>query len=100
MAKLNFAEKEIAREFKVEIAEMNGEIFYCVARGISMVIMPNDRMNGFVRIYMAYCSPKDKFSKKRGRLMLKDRVYNDNYILYPVAGEDYTDIAQSFMYIR
>ena len=93
MAKLTFTEKEIATEFKTEIAEMGGEIFYCPHNGMSAVILPNDKMNGFVRVYVAYCSPNDKFSKKRARLILQERAYNDNYILFPVYGQKYDFVA-------
>lgn len=93
MAKLTFTEKEIAAEFKTEIAEMGGEIFYNEYNGVSAVILPNDNMDGFVRVYLTHCSPNDKFSKKRARLVLRERVYNDNYILFPAFGGDYQFVA-------
>jgi len=98
MAKLAFTEKQLAAEFKFEVTEMGGEIFYNEDSGISVLILPNDKMNGFVRIYVAYCSPMDKFSKKRARLVLQNRVYYGNYILFPVlyAGF-YSIIAERFL---
>lgn len=98
MAKLTSIEKELARNFKKEIAEMGGKIFYNRTSGMSAVIMPNDRMKGFVRVYVAYCSLNDFFSKKRARLVLQDRVYNDNYILIPVSNDSYSDIAENIIF--
>lgn len=94
MPKLTFTEKKIARGFKYEIAEMGGGIFYNALSGVSVVIVPNDKMMGFVRVYVAHCSPKDKFSKKRARLVLSDRFWNDNYILWPLNGLTYSALAE------
>lgn len=93
MAKLTHIEKELARNFKEEIAEMRGEIFYSPETGISMAFVPHDNMRGFVRVSIAYCSEKDKFSKKRARLVLRDRVYNGNYIIIPRKGRAFSHIA-------
>lgn len=103
MAKLTPIVKELARNFKKEIAEKGGEIFYdALVSRMAVVIIPHDSMKpgGFVEAYVAYCSPNDKFSKKRARLVLRDRVYNDNYILFPRANLSNSDIARWFFSIR
>ena len=93
MAKLNSLERELARIFKEEIADMRGEIFYSPETGISMAFVPHDNMGRFVRVSIAYCSENDKFSKKRARLVLRDRVYEGNYIIVPRKGRAFTHIA-------
>ena len=103
MAKLTPIVKELARNFKKEIAEKGGEIFYDNNYSrMSVVIIPHDSMkvDGFVEVYAAYCSPNDKFSKKRARLVLRDRVYNDNYILFPRANRSNYEVALRFFNLR
>ena len=98
MSKLTFVEKELAAEFKIEVAELGGEIFYNPINGMSAVVLPNDRVGGFARVYLAYCSKNEKFGKKRARLVLQDRVYNDNYVLVPIKGETYADIVENVFF--
>lgn len=84
MAKLGAFGKRESKIFKKEVKGMGGSFTYDKESGLSMLQIPHDDMNGFMQVYVAYCSKKDKFSKKYARMILRDRYYDSQYILVPV----------------
>jgi len=100
MAKLTKDQKSLAVEFEYDINEMGGQIFYDNWNGMSAMIMPNDNMRGFVRVYLTYCSHNEKFRKKRARLALMEKVVNEQFVLAPLGDNTYLQIAEYMFGLR
>lgn len=83
-------EKNEARDFAAHIAAQSGRIFHFPENHNSIMILPNDKMGGFVRVHIAYCSLADTFKKRKGTLALQNRYEQGQYILVPF--NEYHDV--------
>ena len=90
MAKLNMFEKESFAN-NMEMAMDEGIIFgQSEDKVITVAVKLHDRMNHFVRVYVAYCGNETP-KRKRGINAVMNRYMNDNYILVPMHWGDTLD---------
>ena len=95
MAKLNEFQKQIRNALKDNIKEMGGLIAQNRETGVTVVITPNDKMNGFANISIAYCSTGDKFSRKYGEYIALRRWKECECILVPMHDDSLAQVAYS-----
>ena len=93
MAKLNEFQKQARKEIKQYVVDAGGLIAQNRETGVTIVITPNDKMNGFANISIAYCSTGDKFSRKYGEYIALRRWEECECILVPMHGASLAQVA-------
>jgi hypothetical protein len=100
MAKLNSIQKERFARAADALREMCVTVVSIKEFGLTIGLQYTcDRLKNHVRVFVAQCSPKDKFKFKLGVPELAKKIWNEAYIVIPVLGRSETEILQTIMNI-
>lgn len=96
--KLNISEKILRKDYIQQLLDIGGTMESDVLTGTTVVVAPalsynneygaagEDGENLFFYVAASYCSPEEKFRRKRGELVALERLFSGEFLAVPAYG--------------